>query len=129
MSVILIVEDESSLRTLEVKALEDCGHEVFSFDSAEAAREWLSWNEADLLVLDIILPGQGGVDFILEMHPLRKRKMKTIFTSGYVDMSHKVFQSLVKKFGFFTPLQKPFTVEEFTARVEEVLNLPYEKDA
>lgn len=126
MSVILIVEDEATLRSIEEKSLESHGHKVVSFASAEAAKEWLLGHDADLLILDIILPGQGGVDFMLEMHSYRNAKMKIIFTSGYVDMSHDMFKTLVEKFGSFEPLQKPFTIEEFVARVDEVLNLPLE---
>lgn len=126
MPRVLIVEDESTLRDIESMALREFGYSVHSVSSAEDAKQWLEENTADLLVLDIMLPGQGGVEFMLEMRsrqrtePLRAAP-KILFTSGYVDTSHALFRSLAEKFGVFSSLQKPFTVDEFIARVAEIL--------
>ena len=61
---ILLVEDEQSIQRLATRLLERAGHKVACCDSAEKALRLLK-NEAvsyDLLVTDMVLPGQSGLD-------------------------------------------------------------------
>jgi len=63
MTTILIVDDEPAARYGLRRALEGKYHTAEA-DSAEAARLALSTEPPDLVLLDVVLPGQSGLDFL-----------------------------------------------------------------
>src|SRR5437763_6567143 len=69
MKTILIVDDEPAARYGLRRALET-KYRIAEADSAEAAREALNRERPDLLLLDVVLPGQSGIDFL---HWLREQ--------------------------------------------------------
>ena len=58
---IIVVEDHDELREVTVEALGAMGHSVRGVDCAEALDEALAESSADLLVLDLNLPGEDGI--------------------------------------------------------------------
>lgn len=76
MAKILIVEDDDLLREAYKTKLSSSGFEVeTSIDGKEAlakAREW----EPDLIILDMMLPGMNGLEFLLK-YDIRNRKYPT----------------------------------------------------
>lgn len=58
---IIVVEDHDELREVTVEALSAMGHDVRGVDCAEALDEALSEFSADMLVLDLNLPGEDGI--------------------------------------------------------------------
>src|SRR5256886_3639318 len=63
MKTILIVDDEPAARYGLRKALE-AKYRIAEADSAEAAREALPREQPDLVLLDVVLPGQDGLSFL-----------------------------------------------------------------
>src|SRR6202163_2872985 len=63
MKTILIVDDETAARYALRRALE-AKYRVAEADSAEAAREALTREQPDLVLLDVVLPGQDGFSFL-----------------------------------------------------------------
>src|SRR5712664_2900124 len=63
MKTILIVDDEPAARYGLRRALE-AKYRVAEADSAEAAREALTREQPDLVLLDVVLPGQNGIEFL-----------------------------------------------------------------
>src|ERR1700747_3238131 len=63
MRTILILDDEPAARYGLRRALES-KYRVAEADSAEAARDGLTREQPDLLLLDVVLPGQSGIDFL-----------------------------------------------------------------
>lgn len=61
---ILVLEDDAGLNELIRRRLSREGHECFGFQKAEEALEWLSSNTADILLLDLMLPGCSGEELI-----------------------------------------------------------------
>ncbi len=64
MSKILVVDDESSIRLLYSEELTDEGHEVVTAGTASEAAEKLQQEEFDLMVLDIKLKSESGLDLL-----------------------------------------------------------------
>lgn len=58
---IIVVEDHNELREVTVEALNAMGHDARGVDCAEALDETLSQFSADILVLDLNLPGEDGI--------------------------------------------------------------------
>jgi PAS domain S-box-containing protein len=59
---ILVVDDESVIRTLITRVLENEGHEVNAVDSGEKALDLIKSNRYNLILLDIKMPGIGGIE-------------------------------------------------------------------
>jgi DNA-binding response OmpR family regulator len=67
MSKILVVDDESSIRLLYSEELAEEGYEVTTAGTASEAAEKLQREEFDLMVLDIKLKDESGIDFLQEI--------------------------------------------------------------
>ena len=69
---VLLVEDESRLRDMLLRAVSDMGFEAHGVASAEAAVRAMSDKPAEIVLLDLNLPGMGGMDLfgvIRKSHP------------------------------------------------------------
>ena len=60
---ILVIDDDPIIRMLASSALRDVGHQVTEADSAEAAIELLDALRPQLILLDLLMPGMGGLAF------------------------------------------------------------------
>ncbi len=120
MTKILVVEDDLSVSGLVQSILEENGFLVTTAPSAERAKEILKDDMPNLALIDIILPGQGGMDLILELHT-DNPNLGIILTSGKIDMNKSTFKVLAHQFGVVGILPKPFTVEELLSTVNEAL--------
>ncbi|HKZ16372.1 MAG TPA: response regulator [Geobacteraceae bacterium] len=67
MSKILVVDDESSIRLLYSEELAEEGYEVTTAGTVSEAVEKLLREEFDLMVLDIKLKDESGIDFLQEI--------------------------------------------------------------
>jgi two-component system, cell cycle sensor histidine kinase and response regulator CckA len=117
---VLVVEDESLVRTLARKALEQAGYRVLLAAGGEEALEVAERHEGtiDLLMTDVVLPGLSGMDLarrLVQRHP----GLRVLFTSGYPDED-------VAREGVFNGgmayLKKPFTPSTLTGKIREVLD-------
>ncbi len=81
---ILVVDDDTGLRTLIGKRLEREGLRSIGFGSGTAVVEWLSANEAPLMLLDLKLPDMSGDD-LLGMLAERQRSVPFIVITGQGD--------------------------------------------
>jgi CheY-like chemotaxis protein len=115
----IIAEDEPALLGILATALERLGFVVLRAGSGEQA---LRANDAhagpvDLLVAGVVMPDLGGralADRLLERHP----DLPVLFISGYSPEAVAQHSVAVEQVHF---LQKPFSIRDFTAKVEEIL--------
>jgi len=116
MNKILIVDDDRSVAEMVRMALEENGYAVVTSPSAEDAKKAIATERTAIALIDIILPGQGGMDLILDLHSLYP-DLKIIITSGKIDMNKSTFKVLAHQFGVMAILPKPFTIEELMTAV------------
>lgn len=118
MARIMIAEDESSVRTLLVRAFAQDGHEVESApDGAEALDHLAKSPPFDLLLSDIQMPLMDGIALALAAkrdHPA----LTILLMTGYTDQRERA-QSL--RALIHDIVQKPFTVAEIRAAVTAAL--------
>jgi PAS domain S-box-containing protein len=120
--IIVLVEDEESVRVVTRQILQNNGYTVLTAaDGEEALRLCRERRERiDLLVSDVVMPGLGGRELserLLTLHP----EMKVLFLSGYTDdavVRHGILQEEVNF------LQKPFSPLALVQKVREVLDSP-----
>jgi DNA-binding response OmpR family regulator len=122
MNKILVVEDDISVSELVKTVLEQENYTVITAPSAEIAKELIQSENPDLAMIDIMLPGQGGMDLILDLH-ITSPKLGIILTSGKIDMNKSTFKVLAHQFGVISILPKPFTIDELLLTVKEAASL------
>ena len=116
---ILLVEDEQPIREMLRYALEREDFMVEEADCAEKAREMLARKRPDLVVVDWMMPGENGVEFIRR---LRKDEvlasLPVIMLTARVEEKDKV-RGL--DCGADDYLTKPVGIKEFVARIKALL--------
>jgi len=114
---VLIVDDEEGIRRSLRGILEDEGYEVEGVATGEAALERLKEAEADILLLDILLPGISGLDVL---HQVRRRPgaPKVVMISG-----HGTIETAVEaiKAGAYDFVEKPLSLEKTVLAVRNAL--------
>jgi two-component system cell cycle sensor histidine kinase/response regulator CckA len=118
---ILLVEDEDSVRSFGVRALEMRGYTVFEADSGVEALEVMAehGDEIDLVVSDVVMPEMDGPTLLGELRKTHK-DLKFIFVSGYAEeaFAKNLPEEERGKFGF---LPKPFSLKQLATTVKEML--------
>ncbi len=114
---ILVVEDEATVREVTVAMLRSFGYEVFAAEDGAAARALLEQESVDLLLSDVVLPGERGPEIAAEV-VRRRPDLRVMFMSGYADVD--VFSDFGQR-RRVRLLQKPFRRETLRVQVAEVL--------
>ena len=114
---ILVVDDDDGIRLLVKRYLNENGFLVNTSYSAEDAKEKMSIIKFDLIVLDIMMVGKSGLDFIKE----NKLKIDTpiILLTAKVEVEDRI-KGL--EIGADDYLTKPFDPKELTLRIKNILN-------
>lgn len=81
----MIVEDEPRLREMLVTAVSEMGFSACGVKSAEEALRSLQESAVDIAVLDLNLPGMGGMELFEQMHT-RWPDTRVIILTGYGDL-------------------------------------------
>lgn len=117
--MIWCVEDDASIRDIEVYALSSTGFEAKGFEDGTSFWDALQEAQPDLVVLDVMLPGVNGVEL------LKRMKASEIFQDIPVIMAtakgteYDKIQSL--DIGADDYIVKPFGIMEMVSRVKAVL--------
>ncbi|MGA1302289.1 MAG: sigma 54-interacting transcriptional regulator, partial [Burkholderiaceae bacterium] len=117
MKPVWIVDDDASIRWVLEKALRKAEIDCRLFDSANEAMRALQSEAPQVLVSDIRMPGQSGLE-LLEQVKARLPDLPVIIMTGFSDLDSAVsaFQG-----GAFEYLSKPFDVDEATALIRRAV--------
>lgn len=115
---ILLVEDEELVRRLSRQILESAGYKVIEAQNGIEAIALSGQipSKIDLLITDVVMPKMSGRELADKLSQLCPR---VLFTSGYTD--DDVMRHGISKVNF-NFLQKPYTFDEITRKVREVLD-------
>jgi two-component system phosphate regulon response regulator OmpR len=114
---ILVVDDDEGIRSLIKQYLNENNFLVTTSDNAENAEEKISIIKFDLIVLDVMMTGKSGLDFIKQ----NKSKIDTpiILLTAKGEAENRV-EGL--EIGADDYLPKPFEPKELTLRIKNILN-------
>lgn len=115
-SQILVVDDDADLRGLLSEYLEREGLLVATAGNAKAMRDWLDTQTADLIILDLMLPGEDGLSLVRWLRS--QGDTPIIMVSGRGDEVDRIVGLEV---GADDYLPKPFNPRELLARIRAVL--------
>ncbi len=114
---ILVVDDDEGIRSLVKQYLNENQYLVTTSDSVENASEKIKIIEFDLIILDIMMPGKSGLEFIED----NKKKLKTpiILLTAKGEPTERIKGLEV---GADDYLPKPFEPKELILRIQNILN-------
>ena len=116
--IVLVVEDEQSVRDLVVEVLGDLGYRALQAADGPSGLALLRGDQKiDLLVTDVGLPGLNGRQ-VAEAARLHRPELKVLFMTGYAE-------NAVIGAGFLQPgmamITKPFPLEMIAARIRQMI--------
>lgn len=116
MNSILIIDDESSLLLALELALKSAGYNVMTASSGEEGLIKVKDGRPDLVLLDVMMPGVGGLETlkIIRSHPDFK-KTPVVLMSGARPLVRQT------EYRWSRFLFKPFTVDELLSVIKEEL--------
>src|SRR5689334_2945053 len=114
---ILLVEDEPKLNQFVKKGLEQSGYSVDSTTNGSNAIEMAAVTNYDLVILDLMLPGQSGFEVLDNMKRFNIKIPVMILSA--LNGSEHVIEGLDK--GAIDYVKKPFDFGEFLARVRVII--------
>ena len=121
MARILIIDDESQIRSMLRLMLERVGYEIAEApDGIEGIRQYRE-NTADLIITDLIMPNKDGIGMIID---LKKEfpKVKIIAMSGGGVNRPEGYLDGAKKLGATRTLTKPIDRDQMLKAVKETLS-------
>lgn len=123
--MIWCVEDDSSIRDIEVYALTSTGLEARGFEDGSTFWDALQKKQPDLVLLDVMLPGVDGLELLTRLKASERfRDLPVIMATAKGSESDKVYALDMGADDYIT---KPFGVMEMVSRVKAVLRRVYPK--
>ena len=120
---ILVVDDDDGIRSLVKKYLNENNYLVNTAKSAEDASEKIEIIKFDLIILDIMMPGKNGLEFIRE----NKKKLDTpiILLTAKGEANERI-EGL--EIGADDYLPKPFEPKELILRIQNIIDKTKQSD-
>lgn len=111
---ILLVEDEVSVREIEVQMLSAAGYRVLPAGDAITAEQLFRWHwfEIDLLLTDMIFPGASGLD-LYKIFKKIKPGLRVMIVSGSLEEDCELSEDIVF-------LQKPYRMTTLIQKVNAI---------
>lgn len=123
MAIILIVDDDPTVRLIAGELLRSEDHAIVEAEDGDEALKIVASMAVDLVVLDMLMPNKDGLETIVE---LRRRnpgiRILAISSGGRMEPGHLLRTAMM--FGADDCLQKPLRLDTFSQVVTRVLAQP-----
>ncbi|OEJ64629.1 nitrogen regulation protein NR(I) [Magnetovibrio blakemorei] len=116
-STILIADDDASIRTVLEQALTRAGYRVRTTSNASTLWNWVSAGDGDLVITDVVMPDENGLDLVPRILKLRPN-LRIIVMSAQTTILTAVKAA---ERGAFEYLPKPFDINEVVSVVRRGL--------
>ena len=123
MAIILVADDNTMLRKTIRTVLEKANHTVLEAQNGEETIRILRDSAVDVLLLDVIMPGKGGLETMLEMNS-GKITTRIVVMTGKLDTTSEPFQAICRRFHAEKILTKPFTNISLLQTIAEITQPP-----
>ncbi len=119
MPRILIIEDEPEIRTLLRYNLKKMGYELQEAENANDALIWLGQLNFELILLDLMLPGLSGMEFLKLIRHKTEHNSTRVLVVSALSEEGRIVEALQQ--GADDYVTKPFSVKLLLARIETLL--------
>jgi len=113
---ILVIDDDDRIRKLVKEYLDDNGFIVSTGNSAEEAKIRLQYFKFDLIVLDVMMPGQSGFELTQEIK--KKSNVPIILLTAKGEVENRIYGL---ELGADDYLGKPFEPKELLLRIKNII--------
>src|ERR1700710_2287775 len=120
LPTVLIADDDRSIRTVLPQALGRSGYQVRSTGNAATLWRWVEDGEGDLVITDVVMPDENGLDLIPRIKKIRP-ELRVVVMSAQSTLLTAVKAT---QRGAFEYLPKPFDLKELLAVVARALQGP-----
>ena len=117
--MIYFVEDDSNIRELVIYTLNSTGMEARSFESGQGLFEALVFETPELILLDIMLPGEDGISILRRLKNTSKTKDIPVIMVTAKSAEYDIVKGL--DHGADDYVTKPFGIIELISRIKAVL--------
>ena len=117
-ATILVADDDRGIRTVLSQALGRAGHDVRTTGTAANLWKWISDGEGDLVITDVVMPDENGLDLIPRIRKIRP-DLRIVVMSAQNTLLTAVRAA---ERGAFEYLPKPFDLKEVVEVVERALS-------
>lgn len=122
MPDILLVDDDDNLRAMLCELLKKLGHTVREASNGGEALELYAKKRADVVLTDIVMPPPEGLETIYTLRHIDP-KCRIIAMSGGGRLNATDYLQIAKKSGAQRVLQKPFSKDELSLAISQVMSL------
>ncbi|MFQ5784167.1 MAG: nitrogen regulation protein NR(I) [Alphaproteobacteria bacterium] len=119
-ATILVADDDKSIRTVLSQALARRGHEVRTTGNAATLWQWIADGAGDLVITDVIMPDENGLDLLPRIKRLRP-ELPIVVMSAHTTLLTAVRAT---ERGAYEYLPKPFDLNELISVVKRILEEP-----
>jgi two-component system, NtrC family, nitrogen regulation response regulator GlnG len=119
-STILVADDDHAIRTVLNQALARLGYDVRTTGNAATLWRWVADGEGDLVITDVVMPDENGLDLIPRIKRIRP-ELRIIVMSAQNTLMTAVKAT---ERGAFEYLPKPFDLRELVHVVQRALSAP-----
>ena len=120
MALVLLIDDNPQMRRTLRRVLEGANHEVIEASDGREGVELFRGRAVDVVVTDIIMPGQEGIETIMELRRFAP-ETKILAISGISAGDRVDFLQAARQLGADASLRKPFRAVEFLATIDNLL--------
>ena len=113
------VEDDNSIRDIEVYTLSQTGFEAEGFPDGEAFFSAMKSSKPDLVILDVMLPGEDGVEILKHLRSGADTSSIPVIMATAKGMEYDKIKTL--DLGADDYLVKPFALDELLARIRVMM--------
>ena len=121
MAHVLVIDDNPEICSILQEALEDAGYDVIVAGNGRAGVERYLEGGVDLVITDIFMPEQDGIETILELRRANP-DVKIIAMSGGGSVRDFTYLPAARQLGAVHSMAKPFDVHEVLATVRQLLS-------
>lgn len=121
---ILLADDDGGIRTVVSQALGRAGYEVQATGNAATLWRWVSDGDGDLVITDVIMPDENGLDLVPRIRSIRP-ELRIIVMSAQNTLLTAVKAT---ERGAFEYLPKPFDIDKLVSVVKRGLESPRTED-
>lgn len=120
MKKILIVEDEKSLSNALKDKFSSRGFDVVSVDTGEKCLEYVEGNNTDFIVLDLVMPGMGGMKALNVLKQNENTKNIPVLVLTNLSDMEKISEA-IKNGAFGYIIKSDSTLENIIEKVESMI--------
>ena len=117
---VIVVDDNATVRKLFERSTENLAFDLFTYDSAHSAMEYLAENKPDLLFLDIIMPDKDGLTFLQELRKLPLHRDTPVIMISSKDYAQD--RTIANELGALEFLTKPMPMRAITDIILKHIN-------